>query len=127
MPLRQPLMYAHLPRLLFVRALDRIPWREQYFISANCGLVRLQSLFQSVFRLLLVVAPLGLWWFHARPCSELKPLFSWLYHPLAKFYLDDPENLAADYAVALAEFERLQGGEKCTCTVATDPAAGNCT
>jgi hypothetical protein len=36
-----------------------------------------------------------------------------------------PENLAADYAVALAEFERLQGGEKCTCTVVVDPAAGD--
>jgi len=44
---------------------------------------------------------------------------------LAQLYLDDPENLGADYAVALAEFERLQGGEKCTCTVATDAAAGD--
>ena len=43
---------------------------------------------------------------------------------LAQLYPDDPENLAADYAVALAEFERLQGGGKCTCTVAADPAAG---
>ena len=31
---------------------------------------------------------------------------------LAQLYPDDPENLAADYAVALAEFERRQGGEK---------------
>jgi len=46
---------------------------------------------------------------------------------LAQLYPDDPENLAADYAVALAEFERLQGGEKCTGTVAVDAAAGNCT
>lgn len=46
---------------------------------------------------------------------------------LAQLYPDDPENLAADYAVALAEFERRQGVEKCTCTVATDAAAGNCT
>ena len=46
---------------------------------------------------------------------------------LAQLYLDDPENLGADYAVALAEFERLQGVKKCTCTVATDAAAGNCT
>ena len=46
---------------------------------------------------------------------------------LAQLYRDDPENLAADYAVALAEFERLQGGEKCTGTVATDAAAGDCT
>lgn len=46
---------------------------------------------------------------------------------LAQLYPDDPENLAADYAVALAAFERRQGGEKCTCTVATDAAAGDCT
>ena len=46
---------------------------------------------------------------------------------LAQLYPDDPENLAADYAVALAEFERLQCVEKCTCTVATDAAAGDCT
>jgi hypothetical protein len=44
---------------------------------------------------------------------------------LAQLYPDDPENLAADYAVALAEFERLQGGGKCTGTVATDAAAGD--
>lgn len=44
---------------------------------------------------------------------------------LAQLYPDDPENLAADYAVALAEFERRQGGEKRTCTVATDAAAGD--
>ena len=44
---------------------------------------------------------------------------------LAQLYPDDPENLAADYAVALAEFERLQCVEKCTCTVATDAAAGD--
>ena len=46
---------------------------------------------------------------------------------LAQLYPDDPENLAADYAVALAAFERLQGEGKCTCTVATDAAAGDCT
>ena len=45
---------------------------------------------------------------------------------LARLYHDDPENLAADYAVALAEFERLQGVEKRTDTVATDAAAGDC-
>jgi hypothetical protein len=44
---------------------------------------------------------------------------------LAQLYPDDPENLAADYAVALAEFERLQGVKKCTGTVATDAAAGD--
>ena len=42
---------------------------------------------------------------------------------LAELYPDDPENLAADYAVALAEFERLQGGKKRTGTVAVDAAA----
>ena len=46
---------------------------------------------------------------------------------LAQLYPDDPENLAADYAVALAEFERLQGVKKRTDTVATDAAAGDCT
>ena len=46
---------------------------------------------------------------------------------LAQIYPDDPENLAADYAVALAEFERLQGVKKRTDTVATDAAAGDCT
>ena len=44
---------------------------------------------------------------------------------LAQLYPDDPENLAADYAVALAEFERLQGVKKRTDTVATDAAAGD--
>ena len=44
---------------------------------------------------------------------------------LAQLYPDDPENLAADYAVALAEFERLQGVKKRTDTVAVD-AAGDC-
>ena len=46
---------------------------------------------------------------------------------LAQLYPDDPENLAADYAVALAEFERLQGVKKRTDTVAVDAAAGDCT
>ena len=45
---------------------------------------------------------------------------------LAQLYPDDPENLAADYAVALAEFERLQGEEKRTDTVAVDAAADDC-
>ncbi|OQX01815.1 MAG: hypothetical protein BWK73_44830 [Thiothrix lacustris] len=44
---------------------------------------------------------------------------------LAQLYPDDPENLAADYAVALAEFERLQGVKKRTDTVAADAAAGD--
>ena len=46
---------------------------------------------------------------------------------LAQLYPDDPENLAADYAVALAEFERLQCVKKRTDTVAVDAAAGDCT
>ena len=45
---------------------------------------------------------------------------------LAQLYRDDPENLAADYAVALAEFERLQGVKKRTDTVAGDAAGGDC-
>ena len=44
---------------------------------------------------------------------------------LAQLYRDDPENLAADYAVALAEFERRQGVKKRTDTVTTDAAAGD--
>ena len=44
---------------------------------------------------------------------------------LAQLYHDDPENLAADYAVALAEFERLQDVKKRTDTVATDAVAGD--
>ena len=44
---------------------------------------------------------------------------------LAQLYHDDPENLAADYAVALAAFERLQGVKKRTDTVAADAAAGD--